>query len=236
MSATEVKLSGSSCYVSFWLPSDISEDSSNPTYSVELPDGYSCRVTKWSQVYLLAVRSKTHDSFPPHCGLLLKNNFIVTDKHGTEHTYQYGVIHGLSKELKGYETEYMWIHFYLCQTEEAAYRQLESVGPKGQLKSSYRGKTGGWTSPLACSKFVEVIQAELLRKFSTKLNDLYTDGEVNLEYSNCALCAARLFCAADCDYHTYGELFEIKKLLKDELNYEVNHKWMRLLFPMLPNA
>ncbi len=219
----------SSCHFTLWTTSDIDKDSSNPTYSVKLPYGFSCRVTEPSTVYFVAIRSTIamHDGFPPHCGLMLKNNFILTQKDGTEHRYQHMVIHSL------YKDGWMWIHVFLCQTEEAVYQQLESVGPKGEYKSTRRGKRGGWTSALACSQFVTVMQAELNRKFSMESGDIYKGGKLDLSYSNCALCAARLFCAADLENHTNGELREIMKVFTEELQYESSDKWMQHLAPVV---
>ncbi len=221
----------SSCRFTLWLTSDIDKDSSNPTYSVKFPDGFSCRVTNCSSVYFVAIKSTTHKDFPPHCGLMLKNNFILTQKDGTEHRYQYMVIHSLYKAVT--TCKMMWIHVFLCQTEEAVYQQLESVGPNGEYKSTRRGKRGGWTSALACSRLVTVVQAELNRKFSMESSDIYKYGKLDLSYSNCALCAARLFCAADLENHTNGELREIMKVFTGELKYDSSHKWMQRLAPVV---
>lgn len=185
---------------------DIQVDDKDPVWAIKLGGCCRCKLSRCSTVYFVAVAAKDNVKFPPHCGLLLENDFTITCEGGHQSTtFPYMLVHGLWQTE---DTSKLKIDIYFCKSEDAAFQRLIEV--HHNYKGGRRVKLERRVSSIACSSVVEHVRTELKRKVvipsgemdKTQNNQFFTfdsDKKVKLDenVTNCAMTAVRFFCVLE---------------------------------------
>lgn len=171
---------------------DISKDDDNPTYAIHIGD-WRCEVKKCSMLYYVAVRSKNNHTFPPHCGLMVKNTFYVKGSRGdsTEYKYQHLLVHALlKKNEKTSDSTYIVLVF--CNERERVFQKLRGVHKA--YEDATESQSDGIMSSTSCSDLVTLVTAELQKPFDPDWASHLTGAEkAGGNVTNCALLTARIF-------------------------------------------
>ncbi len=105
--------------------SRLREDEENPTYAMKI-SSWRCEVKKPSTVHFVAVRSQDREksTFPPHCGLMLKNQFyLASTEENKRHIFDYLLAHAFIKRIPETKDESAptKLVLFFCKSQEDVY-------------------------------------------------------------------------------------------------------------------
>lgn len=165
--------------------SDIREDDTNPVYALHIGN-WRCQVEKSSTLHYVAIRSKIKKTFPPHCGLMVKNTFHLTSDD-VKYEFKYLLAHALKRGSDGTK-----IVLVFCSDKEIVFQKLRGV--HGAYEDSIESTSAGIEASTPCSDLVSLVGEELQKPFDQDWNKhLRGAAKPGKNVTNCALLAARIF-------------------------------------------
>lgn len=177
--------------------SQLRADEDDPIYAMIIRS-WRCEVKKLSTVHFVAVRSRDRDksTFPPHCGLMLKNKFYLENgEENKRHEFDYLLAHAFIKDVPREQDDRMCtkLVLFFCNSREEVYQQLQGVHKN--YSEADRAMSPGVESYTSCATLVGLIKKELRKPFDVNWAQHLkgNTGKCSDDVTNCALFAARIF-------------------------------------------
>jgi len=185
-------------------PDDLEVDEENRVYALKITnsgkDLVRFRVTKCSTVFFVAVLMKASATTLglewqfPHFGLVVENDFEVTEKiNGVSTTTKIRngclVAHAMFVQPE-YSTKLL---VALCANRDDAFNQLALVG--GKNCTYQRAMSPGFVSSMACFQLVEKLKAEIRKPFDKEWDSRLSGKSTTSlgDVTNCATFAVQIF-------------------------------------------
>ena len=173
-----------------YQPEDFKPDADDRIYALRL-NNTRFKVTCCSTVYFAGVYVPRCSIL--HCGLVIENNFYVTE-NGVTSQYSHLVVHALFVKQANGDLKTKLIMVF-CNSRNDTFNELAIIVKNCQDYN--RAMSAGFVSSIPCFTLIEHLRSEIKKPFdkdwAKRLNEKVEKAGNNM--TNCALFAARIFYA-----------------------------------------